>query len=173
MKTTANKLHYEIVASTYEAMRPKLLAYLCCRTKDEALAEDILQDTFLQMLVRCETVIEETVEPLAYRMATNLLIDNMRRRQKRQQIDAYLYERTPRSEARADQMAIVNEIDGIEQRVVSAMAPQRQRVYQLVRHEGKTPKEVATIMGLDNRTVSSHLCFGRKEVRKALLVSGW
>lgn len=172
MTESATNLHYRVIAQTYEQIRPKLLAYLIRRTSDAALAEDILQDTFLQMLERVETIVEVTASQLAFCMATNMMIDKMRRRSKLYEIYSYLYDMIPKFGSTTDQQARVNDVLRIEWKVMEAMPPQRKKIYQLVHQEDMKLCDVAEIMSLDQRTVSSHLCFGRKEVRKALLQAG-
>lgn len=172
MTESVTNIHYEAIAKTYEQIRPRLFAYLLRRTSDAALSEDILQDTFLQMMERCETIVEATAPQLAFRMAAHLMVDRMRRRSRQYEIYSYLYDMAPKSSCTADQQARVDDVLRVELKVVEAMPPQRRKIYRLVRQEDKRVCDVAQMMGLDQRTVSSHLCMGRKEVRTALLLAG-
>ncbi len=70
-------------AELYDALAPALYGYLRKQTRDDAHAEDLLQQTLLQMhRARGHFIRGAAVLPWAYAIARRLLIDSVRRRKK-------------------------------------------------------------------------------------------
>ncbi len=64
----------------YDLLAPRLNVFLCRRVRDEALAEDLVQQTFLQMhAARRHFSQGAEVMPWAFAIARRLLIDSVRR----------------------------------------------------------------------------------------------
>ena len=64
----------------YDLLAPRLHAFLCRRVRDESFAEDLLQQTFLQMhAARRHFCQGAEVMPWAFAIARRLLIDSVRR----------------------------------------------------------------------------------------------
>lgn len=174
MSKTNRNYNRGALAEAFGEHRSELLGYIVRRTGSVADAEDIVQDTFLRLLEADSLLLPSTLKALVFRTANNILIDQMRRRQKRDEIYSYIYDMSPAgSELTTEHSVLAHEIEAVELAVVSRMPAARKRVYMLVQHEDKPVKDVARTMGIDCRTVSSHLFFGRRDVRHALKVAGF
>jgi RNA polymerase sigma-70 factor (ECF subfamily) len=70
----------EAFAVVYDAVAPPLYGYLLAQTRNVALAEDVLQQTFLQMhRAHGSFITGSPVMPWAFAIARRLLIDERRR----------------------------------------------------------------------------------------------
>src|SRR6185295_14928555 len=70
-------------AEVYDAVAPRLLRYLRKATRDAALSEDLMQQTFLQIHRARGTFIPgSSVTPWALVIAKRLMIDSARRRRR-------------------------------------------------------------------------------------------
>ena len=72
-------------AVVYDELAPKLHGYLRRKLKNEAAAEDVLQQTFTRMhLSRARFAAGARVEPWAYAIAHSAAVDFLRAEQRRQ-----------------------------------------------------------------------------------------
>ncbi len=62
----------------------------------------------------------------------------------------------------------VADLTPIVRRAVGNLSPRQRQVVTLWYREGMTNKEIAQKTGLNEHTVSSHLCVGRKRLRQLL-----
>ena len=166
-------INYEHIAEAFEAHREDLMRYLVARTHDICDAEDILQDTFLNLLESETILLPATMRQLLFRVATNLFIDRARRRQKQNEIYSYLFDMAPQGELATEHVVLAHEVEEIESNVINMMAPKRQIIYTRIQHDGESPARVAADLGIAEKTVNSHLFFGRREVRTALRAVGF
>lgn len=167
-------INYELIAEAFEAHREDLMRYLVRRTHDICDAEDILQDTFLNLLESQTLLLPATMRQLLFRVANNLFIDRARRRQKQNEIHSYLYDMAPHAgELSTEHVVLAHEVEEIEANVIQIMAPKRQAIYIRIQHDGESPAHVAADLGIREKTVNCHLFFGRQEVRKALKAVGF
>ena len=65
--------NYAAIAQAFADYRPELLTYLTFRTGDAADAEDIVQDTFLQLLEYEQVILPTTFKRLVFRTARNVM----------------------------------------------------------------------------------------------------
>ena len=74
----------EALGEVYDSVAPKLLRFFLRQTRDAALADDLLQQTFLNMHCARATFRKGAdVIPWAFAIGHRLLIDEVRRRRRR------------------------------------------------------------------------------------------
>jgi RNA polymerase sigma-70 factor, ECF subfamily len=142
-------------ADLYDALAPRLIGFLHNATRDRGVAEDLMQQTLLQMHRTRGTFIPGApVMPWAFAIARRLTIDSARRRRVERRIfsDAAADDDQVTSAAAA---AMVNADDllharRLERRVQQRLAalPENQRsAYRLLQQEGFSLKEAAEVLG--------------------------
>ena len=131
----------------YDWLAPKLLGFLYRQTRDRARAEDLVQQTFLQMHCARETYVTGAdVVPWAFAIARRLAIDAYRRN-KREVLDADL-----------DLAAMVDDTgpdDALRSKQAAAMLqqtldslPESQRVaFELIKRDGLSVAQAAETLG--------------------------
>jgi RNA polymerase sigma-70 factor (ECF subfamily) len=137
----------------YDALAPRLLGYLVRQTRSRERAEDIVQQTFLQIhRARGRFIPGAEVIPWAFAIARRLMIDGMRRG-KREVLASGDEERkddlqeAASPDAAADDLAIAQEL-AREIQAVLAKLPEGQRVaFELVKQEGLSMAEAAEVLG--------------------------
>jgi RNA polymerase sigma-70 factor (ECF subfamily) len=137
----------------YDALAPRLLGYLVRQTRSRERAEDIVQQTFLQIhRARGRFIPGAEVTPWAFAIARRLMIDGMRRG-KREVLSSGDEERrddvqeAAAPDPQADDLAIAQEL-AHEIQAVLARLPEGQRVaFELVKQEGLSMAEAAEILG--------------------------
>ena len=139
----------------YDLLSPRLLSFLLRRTRDPALAEDLLQQTFLQMhCARRHFAARADVTPWAFAIARRLLIDIFRKsgREFLGDDDDSRDER-PAPDAPPDRVLaerrLVRRVDEVLTRI-----PEAHRVaFDLVQREGLSMAEAAEVLGTTVATV--------------------
>ncbi len=140
----------------YDALAPRLFGYLVRQTREQARAEDIVQQTFLQMhRARGTFVAGAEVVPWAFAIARRLLIDSYRRGRREVLLnapaggdDAPADRDEPASpDAAADDLVQASQLAARIQKELARL-PETQRVaFELLKEEGLSLSEAAQVLG--------------------------
>lgn len=136
----------------YDAIAPRLYAFLLRQTRSEARAKDVLQQTFLKIhLARGSFLPGAAVLPWAYAIARRLWIDSTRRVRREVPLDPD--GREPATDLPADVAVYSAEIAERVRRVLETL-PENQRVaFQLIKEEELTIAEAAAVLGTTESAV--------------------
>ncbi|WP_422368091.1 RNA polymerase sigma factor [Pelagibius sp.] len=151
--TAALRMHYD-----------ELIAFVRRRVRCSALADDIVQETYVRLASTDKSAEIENPRALLYRVAGNLAIDHLRREKTRAK---YVMQK-PLSEEVADAQPSVEAMIDARQRVailmqaVDELPPRCREVFVLRKFEGRHQAEIARSLGISRNMVEKHL-------RKALL----
>lgn len=138
-------------AEVYDGLAPRLQSFLQRYTHDRARAEDVVQQTMLQIhRARGRFTPGAQVVPWAFAIARRLLID-MHRRGGREVLaptnDDALTQLMEALDARADDVVIAKEI-AVRLSEELARLPENQRVaFELIKQDGLSVAEAAQILG--------------------------
>lgn len=146
---TANVVDWDAV---YAACAPGLLAYLRRLSRDVETAEDLMQTTFQRAIAARGAPPTEEMRPWLYRIASNLVIDRARR--------AGLLRFVPFAETE-EAPATADDATEAVRHALRTIAPQLAVTLVLRLHEGFSRAEVASLMGVSERTVKWRLERGR------------
>jgi RNA polymerase sigma-70 factor (ECF subfamily) len=141
-------------AEVYDLLGPRLFAFFVRRTRDRAKAEDLVQQTLMQMhCARQSYVRGSDVVPWAFAIGRRLLIDTYRRGKHEVLFDS-AEDGAGASDGRVSRDSIPEEVAStrqIAERVQESLdaLPEAQRTdYVLVREEGLSVAEAAQVMGI-------------------------
>jgi RNA polymerase sigma-70 factor (ECF subfamily) len=141
-------------AELYDAIAPRLLGFLRRATRDNIAAEDLMQQTFLQMhQARGSFIPGAPVVPWALAIAKRLMIDSARRRR----VELGLFVRAPIDDDRmtseatgtvlADEVLDARRVARRVQQRLEALPEIQRTAYQLVKQEGLSLKRAAEVLG--------------------------
>jgi RNA polymerase sigma-70 factor (ECF subfamily) len=140
-------------AELYDTIAPRLFGFLRKATRDGVAAEDLMQQTFLQIhRARGSFIPGAPVMPWALAIAKRLMIDSARRRR----VELGLFMHAPPDDDRMASPALaaaagdVLDARRLERRVQQRLdaLPETQRTaYQLVKQEGLSLKSAAEVLG--------------------------
>jgi RNA polymerase sigma-70 factor (ECF subfamily) len=136
-------------AEVYDAVAPRVHAYLLRQTKNRISADDLLQQTLLQMhRNRGSFECGLDVLPWAFAIARRLFIDEFRRRK----TDALWSARAVSDEDRLvsnppDDEAATRELLGLLEAELSTLPETQRVVFELVRVDGLSHDEAAQVLG--------------------------
>ena len=135
-------------AELYDLLAPRLLGYLSRQTRDVGRAEDLLQQTMMQLHRQRDRFARGAeVTPWAFAIARRFLIDSYRKEKRRRTLEKRLAETEPQYETATDDVVTSMQM---AHKVVGELArlPDKQRlVLEMIRQDGLSMSEVAQILG--------------------------
>ncbi len=151
--TAALRIHYD-----------ELIAFVRRRVRCSALADDIVQETYVRLASTDESAEIENPRALLYRVAGNLAIDHLRREKTRAK---YVMQKPLSDEVADGQPSVEAAIDArqrmtILMNAVDELPPRCREVFILRKFEGLPQADIAKSLGISRNMVEKHL-------RKALL----
>ncbi len=156
----------------YRSLGRPLWSYLYRMLGDGAEADDVLQEVFLRYAqAPLDTHDQAQVRAFLYRIASNLAVDHLRRRQREQKVmaaepvseDAVATPDTEGDLVRRQDMA----------KTFRALKPAHRALLWLAYVEGSTHEEIASSLGLARRSVPVLLFRARKTLAGLLKGKGW
>jgi len=147
-------------AAVYDALSPRIFAYLRSRAGHGTRAEDLLQQTFLCLHRSRGTFVKDSaVLPWALAIARRLLIDDSRRAQRSalshaQQLTELTELGTPPSPAPdAVELLSARELRARVRRELVELPPRQRAAFVLVRVEGLSHAQAAEALGVSINSV--------------------
>ncbi|WP_346319943.1 RNA polymerase sigma-70 factor [Chitinophaga sp. YIM B06452] len=146
-------------AELYSRYRHEVYAYAMSLVKLPDVAEDLLQDVFVRIWdARHKIAIKKDFRPYLFRVCHNRAYDvhlEMARDEKLKDRLLHHYQVTA---APVDPFAEQDSpyIQLMEQ-ALATLSPQRRRIYEMCKREGKSYEEVAGELGLSINTVRNHM----------------
>jgi len=135
-------------AAVYDALAPRLYGYLLRQTREASRAEDILQQTLLQIhRARSSFIPGAEVMPWAFAIARRLLVDSIRRgRREVLSVDGEPDAGASR-EPGADEVAQARQLARRLEVELSKLPPAQRVAFELVKNEGLSMAEAAQVLG--------------------------
>jgi RNA polymerase sigma-70 factor (ECF subfamily) len=137
----------------YDLLAPRLFAFFVRHTGDVSRAEDLVQQTLLQIhAARLNYVRASDVVPWAFAIGRRLLVDSRRRTRKEVLFEtaeddaAALDSRTERYSI-PDALVMTKELAGLAEDELERMPESHRVAYMLVRQEGLSVAEAAEVVG--------------------------
>jgi len=139
-------------STIYSAMAPRLYAFLLKRTRNAAQAEDLVQQTFLQVHAsRSRYATGSEVAPWFFAIARHLLIDASRRARPSVSLsDAPNDVQMPSalvSDRGADEALYSKQLESLLEEQLLQVSPKHRAAFRLVKLDGLSHAEVANALG--------------------------
>ena len=149
----------------YERMASPLRSYLRMLCRDSALADDLLQETFLRFL-RAEVprLEDHQVKAYLYKTATSVANDHWRSAQReRRKTEAWIPER---------EVSGNPELSHDMERLFKTLDSRQQSLLWLAYVEGFSHSEIAALLGLKEQSVKVVLLRARRQLAETLNAEG-
>jgi len=142
-------------AQVYDAIAPRLLGFLRKATRDDFAAEDLMQQTLLQIhRARGSFISGARVTPWAFAIARRLIIDGARRRRLEQRVfsdapadDAEMMYEPSTAMPSADDLLHARRLEQRVQERFDSLPEVQRTAYRLLQQEGLTLKGAAEVLG--------------------------
>lgn len=135
-------------AQLYDALAPRLYRYLLRQTRERGRAEDLLQQTMLQIhCSRGRFVQGADVTPWAFAIARRLLIDGIRRRKRENEASDLLSSLDPLREPGSDELLHSKRVAQALEHQLSLLPEAQRTTFEMIKREGLSLREAANAMG--------------------------
>ncbi len=155
----------EHIESLYRRFHDNLKRFILHRLSDEAAAEDLLQEVFLRIHSRIDSLVDSSrVESWVFQIARNLIIDYYRSKKETEQIDESALSVEPEPEADASEHLA----PAIREFINELPEPYREALI-LTEFEGISQKELAERLGLSFSGAKSRVQRARAMLKDMLM----
>lgn len=158
-----DELAFEILYNNYKF---RIAGNLFKLLKSDDLVKEILQELFFKIWeVRRNIDPEKSFKSYLFLIAENLVHDYYRKVAKDRRLLAKMVASSSELYVHIEEDILSKEKALKLQEVVNLMPPQRKMVFTLCKLEGKSYKEVEEIMGINAKTISSHMLQANRFLR--------
>lgn len=153
----------------YQRYAPLLYGLLLRILRQEADAEEVLQETFVQVWNRARMYDPSRGTEAAFliSMARNRAIDRLRSRNTRDAKELEAAQPVPVQSETADPAVVAQQRDAVR-RALAALPEAQRKALELAYFEGMTQSEIAARLGEPLGTVKTRLLLGMRKLREAL-----
>lgn len=142
----------------YNRHKQSLAANLLKLLKSEELTFDLLQDLFLKVWENRNQINQEkSFGGYLFTIAENMVADYYRRAARDTKMQLAMMQSTTEIYSYIEENLLFRENSALLREAVALMPTQRRTVFTLCKLEGKSYKEVEEIMGINAKTINSHL----------------
>lgn len=154
----------------FYAFKDKLYSFLLDFTKSPAIAEDMVQNTFLTIWHDRKKMKEiNSLDAYIFRMAKNMAIDHMRKyARETYPLELFLQDNIAGHGLDPHHEFINKELSDKIMEAINTLPPQQKKVYLLHHEEGLKHEEIAQLLQLSPSTIRNHLMRANSSLRSAL-----
>lgn len=134
-------------------------------------AEDIVQDILLKLWERRKELDKvENLEAFARTTARNLAIDRKKKMDNLHvTLDYQVHDRTDEGQSSNDNLLMAQEKDSFIANAINSLPEKQRSIFQLRDIEGKTYKEIATMLNITESDVKVSLFRARNEIKEKII----
>lgn len=156
----------------YQLHSRRIYLNLLRLVKIEMVAEEMLQDIFVLIWEKRETIIiEQCFNAYLTRIAENKVFDFFRKAKRDRTLAEYIKNISSAAYSHIEEKIFINETSSVFQKALNALPPQRKQVFCLCKIEGKSYNEVSGLLGISPSTVNDHIVKATSAVKKVMLAN--
>lgn len=164
----------ESFSEIYNRYAEGLLRHLICIVGKKEEAEELLHEAFLLLIKKINFYepradLKNSFKAWFYRLATNVAIDELRRKKSRAQ---QTWEEMPTTEIGDEEELIIRERDSLIGELLGQLPSLQRTVLSLRVYEDLTYLEISAICGKDVNSVKQGLFQARKSLKDLLIQNG-
>ena len=154
----------------FDALNPRLLAFLERMTRQRQVAEDLLEETWLRLVANANQLRADTnLVAWLYTVARNLFVSHCRTRAREQAYTAEWLSLWPNEVARGPyEEAATSEFERRLERALGTVPATHREVLLLVGVEGMRPAEAAQVCGISAEALRQRLRRARQMLDQAM-----
>lgn len=143
----------------FNALQQSIFNFLLFKTDDKALAEDLLQDTFVKLWEKRKTLKEEeSLKAWLYKVAGNLYLNHLRHAGVvMKHREETVFQNISVDKAHPQFLLEEQEFNNLLVRTMGKLPERIKEIFLMSRTEALSNKEIAERLGLSIKTIESHL----------------
>ncbi|MDO8952267.1 MAG: RNA polymerase sigma-70 factor [Draconibacterium sp.] len=142
----------------FERYAPRIYQFSLLYLKNQADAEELVQDVFLKIWEKRETLDQsKNIKAFIFKIAVNTIYDFIRRKNIENAFNDFARANFETGSNNTWHTVIYDEMQENLQKLVAQLPGQQQKIFQLSKEEGLTSEEIAVKLNLSKRTVDNHL----------------
>lgn len=157
----------------YDMYADKLYSFVLAHTKSQETAGDIVQETFLRLWTKRETLSEEgSLQSLLFTIANHRLIDLFRKQINKTEMElfiGYKEEVAQEEHANAEQKLLYDDFVKTLKLCKKLLTGRQLEIYELSREKGKSIEEISVALNLSEQTVKNQLTTALKKIKSGLI----
>ncbi|WP_310393789.1 RNA polymerase sigma-70 factor [Hymenobacter sp.] len=153
----------------YDLYKSKLYWYCLKFTKSEETAEEMVQDVFVKIWEKKETLNPElSINAYLYTLAKHLVLNHQK---KTTHATLYAQQTLLRTSEASNQTEVAIEYADyltLAHQAIAQLPPKRHQIFQMSRQEEMSHEEIASALGISKHTVNVHLVKALKYIRATI-----
>lgn len=155
-----------MIDQVIEKYYPRVYAFALVHVKSEAMAKDLTQDVFLQLIKRRSRLSEiDNLESYIFSMTRNAIYRNYRKIQQNQDLKSQMLRSMSDLQMDSSQQVESREMEHFLYEMVDQLPDRQKEIFHLSREKGLTHKEIAEKLNISPNTVKNHMIQALKTLR--------
>ncbi len=153
----------------YEKYSNRLYGFALMLLKNREDARDIVQETFLRVWKKRETIAENrTFKSFLFTVSYNIIVDHLRKRLNDKNYLEFLEKNFHFDHDSGQKEVDFHLLQSQIQSLMDELPPRRKEIYLLSQEKNLSQKEIARRLNITVKTVETHLSLARKFLREKL-----
>ena len=150
----------------YHAYSARLYGNLIKLAKSESVAAELLQDVFVKIWeVREHLDPEKSFRSYLFRIAENKVYDYFRKAARENKVNRELLKGSTEAYSHIEEDIDTREsVTGLYD-AIDSLPPQRQQIFRLCKLDGKSYKQVSSMLSVSTSTISDHIVKANQHIR--------
>jgi len=145
----------------------RLYGNLIKLVKSEQVAQEVLQDVFMKIWDHRHSIdLDKSFRSYLFRIAENAVYDLYRKASRDKALLRQLIAKSATQYSHIEEAIFSKEQEHFLQHAIASLPPQRKRVFELCKIEGKSYEEVSRILGISVATISDHIVKANRFLKK-------
>lgn len=161
-----NEKAFRVLFDTY---RNDLYKYSLSMVIREAYAEEIVQDVFMKVWIKRESLNPNlSFRSYIFTITRNMNIKFLKKASNNLKLREELFYRSQKSSNPTELMLAEAEMEKLKQQALDQLPPKRRQIFELSRNEGLSYEAISEELGISPHTVRNHMSKALETLRKIL-----
>lgn len=157
------------IEALFRAFYAELCEYAMTFVNTDAVAEDLVQDTFVCLWERRETWRATTSErAYLFRAVRNRALNHLKAHRHARREGADIARTIASDHRKSDRTLQQHELAAAIEKTIAEMSARQRQVFTLSRHHDLTYAEIAKVLGVSEKTVETHMTRALQALREKL-----
>ena len=157
----------------YQQYSEPLYYNILALVKDELIAEELLQDIFVRIWRKKESIlIEKNISGYLFRVSRNRVYDFFKSLTREQELYNRIRATATEQYTHVEEAIFTKENADLLEKAIETLSPKRRQAFQVCKMEGYSYKEASELMGVSISTLKDHMAKAREAIREYISNNG-